>query len=104
MARCDAGLIYCHIYPLIGNDRETNNEKTAIARKQIRKYATVLELLLGSGSPEILEVLLEAMFSMYRSEAISLYRRVDDQCVRGVEYLHRDPASRRRRRKWKSQN
>jgi hypothetical protein len=34
---------------LIGNDRETDNETTAIAMQQLRKYATLLESLLGSG-------------------------------------------------------
>jgi hypothetical protein len=47
-----------------GNNRETNNKATAIARQQLRKYATVLELLLGSGPRATMEVLFEAMFSM----------------------------------------
>jgi hypothetical protein len=41
--------ILCHIDPLLGNDRETNNETTAIDTQQLRKYATVLEPLPGSG-------------------------------------------------------
>jgi hypothetical protein len=53
-----------HIDPLLGNDRETHNEKTAIAMQQFRKYATVLEPLLGSGPRATMEVLLEAVFSM----------------------------------------
>jgi hypothetical protein len=38
-----------HIEKLLGNDRETNDETAAIAGQQLRKYATVLEQLLGSG-------------------------------------------------------
>jgi hypothetical protein len=49
---------------LLGNDRETNNETTTIAMQQLRKYATVLELLLGSRPRATMEVLLEAVFSM----------------------------------------
>jgi hypothetical protein len=41
--------ILWHIDPLLGNDRETNNETMVIAMQQLRKYATVLEPLLGSG-------------------------------------------------------
>lgn len=48
-----------HIDPLLGNDRETH-ETTAIAMQRLSKYATVLELLLGSG----LEVMLKAVFSI----------------------------------------
>jgi hypothetical protein len=53
-----------HIDPLLGNDRETN-ETTATAMQQLCKYATVLELLLGSGTRATVEVLLEAVFSMW---------------------------------------
>jgi hypothetical protein len=35
-----------------------------IARQQLRKYATVLEPLLGSGPRSTMEVQLEAVFSM----------------------------------------
>jgi hypothetical protein len=28
--------------PLLGDERETNNETTAIAKQQLRKYGTVL--------------------------------------------------------------
>jgi hypothetical protein len=38
-----------HIDSLLANDSETYNEITATARQQLRKYATVLEPLLGSG-------------------------------------------------------
>jgi hypothetical protein len=50
--------------PLLGNGRKTDNEATAIARQQLCKYATLLELLLGSGLPATVEVLLEVVFSM----------------------------------------
>jgi hypothetical protein len=54
---------------------ETNNEATAIARKQLHKYATVLELLLSSGPHPTMEVLLEVVFCMwFCSEAIALDR------------------------------
>jgi hypothetical protein len=56
--------ILWHIDPLLGNDRDTNNETTAIARQQLRKYAKVLEPLLGSGQCVTMEVLLAAVFSM----------------------------------------
>jgi hypothetical protein len=45
-----------HIDPLVGNDRETNNETTAIAMQQLRKYATVLETLQDSGPRATSEV------------------------------------------------
>jgi hypothetical protein len=51
-----------HIDLLLGNDLETNNETTAIAKQQLRKYATVLEPLLGSGPHASMEVLLQAVF------------------------------------------
>jgi hypothetical protein len=53
-----------HIEPMLGNDRETNNEITAITRQQLRKYATILKPLLGSCPRAIMEILLEASFSM----------------------------------------
>jgi hypothetical protein len=59
-----------HVDPLLGNDCETNNETMAITRQHIRKYATILEKFLGSGPRATMEVLLEAVFSMIRSEAI----------------------------------
>jgi hypothetical protein len=37
---------------------------SAIARQQLRKYATVLEPLLASGPRATMEVLFEAVFSM----------------------------------------
>jgi hypothetical protein len=52
-----------HIDPLLGNDRETH-ETTAIAMQRLSKYATVLEPLLGSGPRAIVEVMLEAVFSI----------------------------------------
>jgi hypothetical protein len=53
-----------NIDPLLGNDRKINSKTTAIAMQQLRKYDTVLESLLGSGL-QTLEVLLEAVFSVY---------------------------------------
>jgi hypothetical protein len=53
-----------HIDPLLDNDREIHNETTAITRRQLHKYATVLEPLLGSGLRGKMVVLLEAVFSM----------------------------------------
>jgi hypothetical protein len=40
------------------------NKATATARQQLRKYATVLEPLLGSDRRATMEVLLETVFSM----------------------------------------
>jgi hypothetical protein len=56
--------ILWHIDPLLGNDGEANNETMVITMQQLRKYATVLEPLLGSGPRATMEVLLEAVFSM----------------------------------------
>jgi hypothetical protein len=50
---------------LLGNDHEKNNEVTVIDIQQLRKYATVLGSLLGSGPRATMEVLLEAVFSMW---------------------------------------
>jgi hypothetical protein len=58
--------ILWHIDTLLGNDCETN-ETTAIARQQLRKYATGLEPLLGSSPRATMEVLLEAVFSTWSS-------------------------------------
>jgi hypothetical protein len=54
----------CHTDPLLGNDSETNNKKKVIAMQQLRKYATLLDPLLGSGPRATVEVLLEVVFSM----------------------------------------
>jgi hypothetical protein len=62
--------IMWHIDPLLCNDRETNNETTAIAIQELRRYATVLQPLLCSGSPATMEVLLEAVFSMWSASEI----------------------------------
>jgi hypothetical protein len=68
-------LILRHIDPLIGNDRETNKEKTAIARRELRKYAIVVKPLLGSGPRATVKVLLEEVFVLwFPSAAISLDR------------------------------
>jgi hypothetical protein len=63
-----------HIDPLLGKDHEVSNETKAIARQKLRKYATVLEPLLGSGQSATMEVLLERCFLWNRSEAILLDR------------------------------
>jgi hypothetical protein len=54
-----------HMDQLLGNDCETNNETTFIARQQLRKYARVFKPLLDSGPRSTMEVLLEAIFSMW---------------------------------------
>jgi hypothetical protein len=54
-------ILLWYIDSLLG---ETNNETTAIAMQQLRKYATVLETLLGSGPRTAMELLLKAVFSM----------------------------------------
>jgi hypothetical protein len=64
-----------HIGPFLGNDSETNNETTTIARQQLRKYTTVLESLLGSGHRATIEILLEAVFSLW--SAPRLYHSTD---------------------------
>jgi hypothetical protein len=64
-----------HMDPLLCNDHETNNETMVIARQQLRKYATVLKPLLGSGLSATIEVLLEAMFSMWSTPR--LYHSTD---------------------------
>jgi hypothetical protein len=50
-----------YIDQLLSNDRETN-EITTIARQQLRKYATVLEPVLGSDPRATMEVMLEWCF------------------------------------------
>jgi hypothetical protein len=62
-----------HMDPLLRNDGEINGA-TAIATQQLRNYATILEALLGSGPRATMEVLLEAVFSVVRSDATSLDR------------------------------
>jgi hypothetical protein len=57
-------MIWWHIDPLLGNDRETMNETTAIDMQQLRKYEKVLKSLVGSGPSATMEVLLEAVFCM----------------------------------------
>jgi hypothetical protein len=46
--------------PLLGNEGETNNETMATVMQQLRKYATSLKPLLGSGPRATKEILLEA--------------------------------------------
>jgi hypothetical protein len=63
------------------------NETTAIAMQQLRKYAAVLEELLDSGPHATMEVLLEAVFSMWFAR--SLYHstdRVEFSTDRGLVY------------------
>jgi hypothetical protein len=75
-----------HIYSLLGNDRETNNDTMIFAMQQLRKEATVLEPLLNSGSSSTMEVLLEAVFSMWSGSRLyhSTYRL---ELVRTVSQL-----------------
>jgi hypothetical protein len=47
--------------PLLGNDSE-RNEITAIASQHLRKYATVMEPLLGSGPRAMMKVLKKVVF------------------------------------------
>jgi hypothetical protein len=63
-----------HIELSLGNKLKAK-EKTTIAREQIRKYATVLEPLLDSSPRSTMEVLLEAVFSMWSPQ--KLYRSTD---------------------------
>jgi hypothetical protein len=82
-----------------------------IARKQLCKHATILETLLGSRPHVTMEVELEAVFSMWSAprlyhasdSSILVRHSLTDPCGGGVEYLHLVSASRRRRRKGKSQ-
>jgi hypothetical protein len=57
-------IILWHINPLLGNDSETNNDTTTIAKQQLRKYSKLVEPLLGSGPRATIEILLEAVFSL----------------------------------------
>jgi hypothetical protein len=87
---CLHTILLWHIDPLLGNDQE----------QTMRRW-----LLLGTGLHATMEVLLEVVFSMW--SALRLNHTTDqvqfNPCGCGVEYLHRDPESRRRRRKGKSQ-
>jgi hypothetical protein len=53
-------------------DHKTNNGTMAIARQQLCKYTTVLELLLGSGPRATIELLFVVVFLWLHSEATSL--------------------------------
>jgi hypothetical protein len=95
--------------PLLGKDLETNNDTTAVAMQQRGKYDfTTIELLLEM---EICNPLLGNCNSWTITMEMGCYlcgpywevilktigATQIGEC--GVEYLHRDPASRRRRRK-----
>jgi hypothetical protein len=73
--------------PLLGNDRETNNETTVIAKQQLRKYATLLEPFLGSGPRNNGNTAGSCVFCVVPSEAVSLDRPISVQLVQcgGVE-------------------
>jgi hypothetical protein len=63
---CSGNVYICmyilwHINPLLGKTCETE-ETNATARQQLRKYATLLEPLLGSGPRTTIRVLSEAVF------------------------------------------
>jgi hypothetical protein len=85
-------IILWHVDLLLGNDCKTNNKTTAIVRQQLRKYATVLELLLGSGLRSTMEVLLEAVVSMwstprlYHSTEFSSFQLVQSSAVEWSEW------------------
>jgi hypothetical protein len=61
-----------YVDPLLGNDREANNETTAIASQQLRKYTAVLEPLLGSGPRNNGSTVGSGVFYVVRSKALSL--------------------------------
>jgi hypothetical protein len=61
---------------LLRNDREANNEITAIAAQQHRKYSTVLEPLLGSDPLETMEVRLNAVFSMWYAPRLTREQQI----------------------------
>jgi hypothetical protein len=82
--------LYCN--PLLGKDRETNNETTAVARQQPARQWTGWVAI--TWEPQQTRTQQEKSCVFYWSVP-RVYKR--------VEYLHRDPASRRRRRKGKSQ-
>jgi hypothetical protein len=76
-------------------------EETFITRQRLSKHVPD-----ATNTQAKEEVLLEKMFPILSVQ--SGYKRAADlevahPCGGGVEYLHRDPASRRRRRKGKSQ-
>jgi hypothetical protein len=80
-------------------DRIMEPEETSITRQRLSKHVPA-----ATNTQATIEELLEAMFSV--GSAPRLYNekpRPDYKCGGGVEYLHRDPASRRRRRNGKSQ-
>jgi hypothetical protein len=82
--------ILWHIYPLLGNDRKTNEIK-ALARQQLLKYATVLEPLLGSGLRATMEVLLEAVFSVWSTSR--LHHTTSTVALRVAEVTEREVAN-----------
>jgi hypothetical protein len=101
--------LYCHIFapsknrgakkqPLLAYGSET----TFVSRQRLDKQVPA-----ATDTHATIKVLLETVF--YTRSAQRGYKkdnrgkRASDPCGGGVEYLHRDPASRRRRRKGKSQ-
>jgi hypothetical protein len=77
--------------PLLGNGRNT-----AHAKKVFSVWSAPCPLL-GNGKHAI-GTIEEAVFSMVPPRGY-----ISSPCGGGIEYLHRDTASRRRRRKGKSQ-
>jgi hypothetical protein len=65
-----ARIILWLINLLLGNDRETNNETTNVARKLFCKYATVLKPLLDNRPCATVEILLEAVLSIWPAPAL----------------------------------
>jgi hypothetical protein len=89
------------LFEIMTKQRQRNNETAAIAGQQLRKYAVYRQRPTSNNGSSIGSGVLYVV----RSEVISLDRQSSVQlipCGGEVEYLHRSPASRRRRRKRKS--
>jgi hypothetical protein len=79
------------------------SEETFIARQRLDKHVPA-----ETNTQAIINILLETVFSVWSMQSGYIRRELrfgtgSYPCGGGVEYLHRDPASRRRRRKGKSQ-
>jgi hypothetical protein len=98
----------CRQLSLLGNAR--NNRRTklpviraaAFYRQRLREHVPV-----AMNTHTTIDLLLETVFSMLSVPRcynwVGLGQLASNPCGGGVEYLNRDPASRRRRRKGKSQ-
>jgi hypothetical protein len=101
MYNCTILSILWHADPLPGNDREATNYTTAVAKLRLRKQAYFQEnnciakkckCFLCTPCREVIRI--KNLFIHIESPP--------PPCGGGVEYLHRSPASRRRRGKKKS--